>query len=795
MASYNEYQCFFKRCIEFKIGAEEMKNISTLRFFAGLFATLLISSGCSYDNSLYNARQNFNQAQARPLNQQGKPTSQAVDEYTKTIKKCGYILTERPKSKEADDALFLLAKALFYKGNSQFQAKDQFLSLIQNFPDSPYASEAVLYLAQVDRQVNESIEAEKLLSAFLLDPKQSAYYPKAILLLADFAVQDNDNTKAQYWLEKLLNQYPKSLQAKEALFILGQLFFEQKDYTKSLEQFRKVVATREISRNIKLDARSYIALNLLYLKELERGYGTIKKLLRDENRPEKIPSEKIISSRILMAMNNDDEAVEMLQAIIKSNPRTLSSAEAYYWLGEYHYYKKGDVESAIENYNKAKTESTLSPYQTQASAKHTALVQVKQTANFQAVDDPRQYIDARIESSEHYFMTLSMPDSAYAIFDEIARIPEEIQIQIDSLMIEQQNILMTLDSLGVLNDSTSTSLSDSLSEIKQSEAIIGFSDSVNTSVQVTESIRDTLSGNINIEKPMVPDSLVVTPDNKITTPQKTSENNKTPDELRDLAKARPLQTKLSDLTKLVSEKQDIKQSFISEYIPFSLFVLASLITKTNPDTLLLSQLYADMLEQYPNNQYTIAMKTLVEGKPVQLIDTRLEAEEAELDYAITIIEAEPDSSIAVLNKLSESTYKNIKEKALFRLGWHYTFEQRDTTLAKVYFDKILKDDKNTDVARTILRFYSGNKYTISFNPNLLTDNILEETDSLKVSAISDSLLNTSESDSLKTKEGIDKPEQGEPEAKESLDNPVKSDTINTPKDVDKPKGIDLGGQN
>ncbi|MDD3235974.1 MAG: hypothetical protein PHH43_06565, partial [Candidatus Cloacimonetes bacterium] len=96
-------------------------------------------------NTMYNARNYFKSAQNRPLNTNGKPNAQAVDDYTKTIKKCGIIISERKKGAQLDEAVFLMAKALYFKGNSAFQAKDQFQNLLLGFPNSPYVPEAHLY--------------------------------------------------------------------------------------------------------------------------------------------------------------------------------------------------------------------------------------------------------------------------------------------------------------------------------------------------------------------------------------------------------------------------------------------------------------------------------------------------------------------------------------------------------------------------------------------------------------------------------------------------------------------------
>jgi hypothetical protein len=60
-----------------------------MRKILGLTLVLLILAACGIDNTMYNAQQYFKTAQERALNANGRPTPQAVDEYTKTIKKCG----------------------------------------------------------------------------------------------------------------------------------------------------------------------------------------------------------------------------------------------------------------------------------------------------------------------------------------------------------------------------------------------------------------------------------------------------------------------------------------------------------------------------------------------------------------------------------------------------------------------------------------------------------------------------------------------------------------------------------
>jgi tetratricopeptide (TPR) repeat protein len=345
-------------------------------------------------------------------------------------------------------------------------------------------------------------------------------------------------------------------------------------------------------------------------------------------------------------------------------------------LADYYYFTLGDVSAAIENYGKAKSEAPNSTYQVESSAKYDALQQIKLKKNIQSFEDPQLYVDAKLESAENYMTVLSKPDSANAVFEQIKLQPQVIQVKIDSLKTDVANFQASLDSLVVEIDST---------DIKASE--------------------DTLE-----------------------TAPKT--NN---------PKLRQLEERIKSIQDNVSRQESNRQMFIDEYIPYSLFVKASLIARTEPDSTLLNQIYTDMLESYPENKYTNALKLLIEGKSVSFTDSRLETEKAELDNALLILPIMPDSALIVLGKLSDSGYAEIRDIALFRLGWHYTFEQQDTTKAKTYYDILLDKDKTSDISRLILRYYNGVKFTINFDPDTLSSVYSVLADSLDLKATGDTL--------------------------------------------------------
>ncbi len=390
-----------------------------MRKIAPLLLLALALASCMQVNTMYNARKYFASAQARPLSANGRPNNQAVEEYTKAIKKCGIILSNEKQGKLTDDALFLMARSLYYKGNSAFQARDQFESLIRGFPDSPFFGEAHIYLARVLRDINLQEQASNVLQEFILDPQNKKLHSRALLTLAEFTIQDKDYLQAQYWLGRIISDYPKSSEYREAFYIYGQNYYIQKDYPAALAEFQKIAKDRRIAQPVKLDARYYIALNQYMLGEYDQSRKTIQRLLKDELRPEKLSQARVLLARLLLAAGETEKGLAEIDEVSKLYPRTPSSAEGQYYLGEYYFYKARDLDKAGTAYGKVRTESQNSELAEPGQQKATAVTQLKSKIIFNPESNLQQYVDYHISAAENYFNVFDLPDSALVMYQRV----------------------------------------------------------------------------------------------------------------------------------------------------------------------------------------------------------------------------------------------------------------------------------------------------------------------------------------------------------------------------------------
>lgn len=652
-----------------------MKNQSFCLFLAVVIVMIAsLFAGCSYDNTMYNARKYFKAAQARALTQAGKPTPQAIDEYTKTIKKCGYILTEKKNSKDADDALFLLAQALYFKGNGQYQARDQFYSLVNNFPQSPYVPESIMFIAQINRQINENQEAENILTNFVREQDKAKWHPQAMSLLADFALQDKDLSEAEYWLDRLITQFPKTKQGKEAPLLLGKIYYEKQDYKEAIKQFNRILSTRGVQYTLKLDARYNIAVCYLMLDSIKQSHALTKKLLKDETRPERIPHNNLLLGRVLLAMDKVKETDELFTTIVKTNGKTPIAAEAYYWLAEYYYFQMNDILKALDHYNKAKTESNASAFNAIATQKHAALIARNQNAKVLPSPNPQLFVETRLAIAEDYYTVFNQEQTAFAVIDSISLAPLSLQIKIDSLSVKRETLLVSLDTLLVAKHNLLDNAIE-ITNVSDSIAVDSLqAEETSLKLDTVSAVSDTLVINANITK---------------------------------------LQGEITALEVEIKRLNDINEAFNKEYLPFALFFKAAMIFKKDKTSTQLPAIYSSMNQQYHANKYTTALKLMLEDKPVRLVDVDFEKDEAELETALDLIAATPDSAVVMLSKLTQSAYPEISTKAIFRLGWHYTFERFDSTLATQYLSDIVKKDRTSDYAKLVMRFFNGSRFTFS----------------------------------------------------------------------------------
>ncbi len=601
-----------------------------------VLVSLILFSGCAYFNTFYNAKKLFNEAQEIPLDQNGRPKSNAIQKYNKAIKKCGIILTDYKNSRYADDALFMLAKSLFYKGTNYTQSIEKFQDIIAFYPESEFVSESKIYIARANYRFNNKQLAYHMLQEFINDPQYKKYHPSTLTILANYHLNDKELIEANYYLQKIIDTYPNSKEYEEAFFLQGKTYHIAQNYTKSNEVFYSLLKSR-VGKNYKLEAQYYISYNYLLLEEYNKALDIISKLLKEEYKTEHITKIKLIQARCFCGLTQI-EAIQIFEAIIKNNSKSAIAAEASFYFAELYLKVFGDYEKAIEYYNNVKKEYKNSEFIETALSRSVVAAEIIQYNNPDANILTEDLVNQQFRLAEYYLEVLDLPDSALSIYNNIISKKEALILTLDSLKIKFKEYDITLDSLN-LQDSLSSiefhSFQDSFPEI---DTIFINIDSL--FFPDTLYLLDSLALNDTLytqDSLLIQDSLYISDSTRIDTFKTISDSVVT-------ANIESIKTQINMI------EQDITK-FDDEFIPFALFIKTWLYKNIYTDSLKANEIYQQLQNEYPENKYTFGAYSLLTNKDVEIITHRLKQETEEYNNAIKLTEAEPYKAIKLLEPI------------------------------------------------------------------------------------------------------------------------------------------------
>ncbi len=612
-----------------------------------ILVLVLVTSGCVYYNTFFNAEKFFDEAQAMELNDNGKPTPSAIQKYKKVIKKCGIVLEYYEGSKYSDDALLLMAKSFYYIGRNYTQTISTLEDMIKFYPESELVPDAKLYIARAKYEFRQEEEAYDLLHAFLTDNDLKDHHPKALQILANYKLQENDYVQTDYYLNRLIEEYPDSDEYEEAFFLQGKSQNEAGNYEKSNEIFLKLLKSK-VTKKTKFNAKYYIALNYLLMEKFQQAADYATKLLKDEYRDNKISRIRLVQARSYSELNNIDDAVALLEAITEDNKKTSLSAQAFYFLGEIHFHKLKEYSTAIEFYNKVRNEDRNSEYLENAILQSAIASQIIQYYNPTSTISAEELINQQFKLAEFYIEYLEMPDSALIVYDDIIKQEAKFSTAIDTIQIQLDSLYVIINSLEMTDSLKQTTRSDSVKQDEKEEV-------------------DSQRADLNAEY-----------------------------------------NSLKLLLKNATENISLYQK---EFIPFAKFTKLWLYKKVIIDSIKADVIYNELLTDYPDNKYTYAAEQFLAGKDSINITTRKQIKEtAEYNFAIHYVDTQPEKSVEFLVPIANNTNHEYRLQAFYSLGYINYFVLIDSISAKPYFDSVLAYTEDSEYKTEISKFYDGNNF-------------------------------------------------------------------------------------
>ncbi len=645
-------------------------------FAACLLLMSLTLAGCVYYNTLHNAKKLFKKAQEKELSTTGRPTGRAMSDYDKAMKKCGYILTEYKDNKYADDALFLLARCLFYRQN-YMQAAEKFEDIFTFYPDSEYEIEARIYIAKCQYQRRKKSEAYTLLQQFLINPAYQEKHSMAILLLAQYYLEEKSYLNAEKYLRKLIEEHAESEEYDEAFFTLAKVHYEAGEYAMSNEVFTKLLSSG-VERYRKRDAEYYMALNYIMLDDYLNAHEVRKKLQSEEYRTNVFSKIDILAARIKCGEKDFDGAIEIYERVIKDNMRGGVSAEANFRLAELYFQDLHNYEEAIKAYNKVKKTDSKSKFVKTALAKSAVASQIIQFQSGEGNIATHELVSQSFKLAEYYIDVLSLPDSALVVYENIISQKSRLIAKMDSLQIEYDSLVKV-------------QIADSLASLSQVDSLaadsleIAIMESDSTQTIVTKEVKIDSTKDISKENGKVSkadnNEIACAPQNTETAAEKQA------------GRQRKIKTQGEDIERY---KKDIGL-YDEEFIPFTLFIKTWLYRELKADTLMANVMLSKLETDYPQNKYTYASRDFLNNKDVEMMTPTRKILETELDTAIEAAYENPETSLEMLIAMKIAD-EDLVLKRNFSAGCIYYFEMRDTTSAQPLFKQIIAEHGSSEYA-------------------------------------------------------------------------------------------------
>ncbi len=368
--------------------------------------------GCAYYNTFYNAKRNFKEGEkaqkgASAANRQNVGKTQ----YENAIKKASKVLTFFPKSKWADDALFLIGKAYFNMGED-VKAKRKFEELEQSFPKSKLIDDSHYYISMCQYNLGEEIEAVSSLKE-LLDSKKTDKKRKgrASFWIGEIQFKNEEYEDAITYYEKTLNEFDPETLSAIAQYRIGECYWERKDYVQAKGIFASV-EKRNPSLDLLFDSKFKVGECCYLLSEYQEGMDIFVGLSEEKKFVSQLPAVKLKIAEGNYHLNELSLSMRDYTQITEAYLKTEASAKAYFQLGKIYQDRFGDLAEAQKMYECCKNENSTSPVAKEALTQSANISKIEEYQKELSQEDSTKSSRTLFLLGELYLLQMNQPDSA-----------------------------------------------------------------------------------------------------------------------------------------------------------------------------------------------------------------------------------------------------------------------------------------------------------------------------------------------------------------------------------------------
>jgi TolA-binding protein len=225
---------------------------------------LVAATGCAYFNTFYLGRKNFRLAEASVAkNRTDKVPSDAVRAYEIAIAQSRKVLLNHPKSRWADDAIYVMSSSYYGKGDYD-SAMIHVGDLEKLYPKSDLIPEGIHLSGLIEWKRRNYDEATTHLNRVLADYPKYKKRDDVIFALGNVAADRHDRPGAIAEYMRLARTYPKSRRVQDALQRSGEIYLDEGKYDSASVAFGRLLPKiRDDSKRIEIAVLQAQALTRL----------------------------------------------------------------------------------------------------------------------------------------------------------------------------------------------------------------------------------------------------------------------------------------------------------------------------------------------------------------------------------------------------------------------------------------------------------------------------------------------------------------------------------------------------
>lgn len=406
--------------------------------FALCLAIPIAAASCVYYNTFFMAKKSFNAAEASVARSQSdRVPVDATNNYEVTIAQCRKVLLRHPKSRWADDAVYLMGASYYGKGDYD-SALIRLNQFVQMYPKSKRRPDALFLsgMAQIKRHnYGEGQTAfDQVLREYPRFPRRDEIY----FAVAEGAASRRDTPAAIRGYESIVRDLPKSRRMEDALRRIGEIYFDSGKLDSASIAFGRMLTLSRDSHK-RAEAAVLQARTLIRLERPEEALKLVRESIpRDDqavggtgiDRPpdqsydannqvnyrnpddyqvptsqpsDDIPRLRLQEAAALNKMGRPGEALETLRAILSRYGTSSYAIEAQFQIGYTYETILDSLEAARAAYEKVAQLPGRSVFRDQASQRAQAvrsfITLQKQAQTEDAAEESRAAAALRIAES------------------------------------------------------------------------------------------------------------------------------------------------------------------------------------------------------------------------------------------------------------------------------------------------------------------------------------------------------------------------------------------------------------